>query len=333
MAADRAFFVNDATIPLLIFSILFSTFDAMRMNEIQLSQLLDQARAFINEGKHLHAEQMYHRLIREEPAFLQPYKELASLYAENGNITAGINILVKARRQFPTSGEVTFLLGSLYQQAEEYDKALTCYRLLAAQRLQYVHFNMGVVYFYKGNIPRAEEQIRLTLKLDPNFPKVNETLGELLLYRNAYAEAIRYLKRGIALDPYSWISHHLLGMAYHAIGDTRNAYNEFVLAIEMDPNEAHSWQRCGEVLLEMKRYDEAEQYLRKALELNPNFADALANFGQLYLLKGDPTLSEEYFTKALNLDPRHSRARYGKLRTKVSAQPRNDLNRSGRQKS
>ena len=290
----------------------------MRMNEIQLSQLLDQARAFVNEGKQLHAEQIYHRLIREETLFVQASLELATLYAENDNVNAGINILSKALEKFPGNSEITFMLGNLHLRKDEFDEALSCYQALAGKKIAHIHFNMGIAYFYKNNIKRAEEQFRLTLKLDPQFPKVNESLGELLIRQKSYAAAIHHLKRGIAIDPYSWVSHHLLGAAYHAIVDLKNAYNEFVLAIEMDPNEAQSWQKCGEVLLEMNRYDEAEQYLRKALELKPHFADALANFGQLYFKKGDTARSADYFSQALKLDPNNSQARFGKLQATIS---------------
>jgi protein O-GlcNAc transferase len=287
----------------------------MRLNEIQTSQLLDQARAFANEGKTLHAEQVYRRLINEEPTLIEAHIELASLYAEAGNVAAGISVLAKAHALLPEHVEITFLLGTFHLRAREYDKAITQYQKLTSRKLPHVHFNMGIAYFSKGNFKRAEEQLRLTLKLDPKFPKLNESIGELLTRKGSYAEAIQYLKRGIALDPYSWVSHHLLGVAYHAIQDLKNAYNEFVLAIEMDPNEAHSWQKCGEVLLEMKRVDEAERYLLKALELDPQFADALANVGQLYLMKGDPVQSTEYFNRALSLDPTNARAKTGRIQS------------------
>lgn len=289
------------------------------MNEIQISQLLDQARTYVNEGKYLHAEQLYHRLIREEPKLLQMYTELASVYAEHDRLEAGIHILEKALKQFPGREQPVFMLGSFHLQAKHYDKAIGLFQKLYGRNLPQVHFGAGIAYFYKGNIKRSEEQFRITLKLNPKFPKIHESLGELLIRRGAFAEAIHHLKMGINIDPYSWVSHHLLGTAYHSLNNLKSAYNEFVLAIEMDPNESLSWQKCGEVLLEMQRYDEAEQYLRKALELQPDFADALANFGQLWLLRGDRVQSEEYFNKALRLDPQHPRARSGKLKISRSA--------------
>lgn len=289
------------------------------MNEIQISQLLDQARAYVNEGKYLHAEQLYHRLIREEPQLMEIYTELASVYAENGKVGAGIHILEKALHRFPAHEQLLFMLGSFHLQAGNHDKAIGLLQKLYGKGLPHVHFSAGIAHFYKGNMKRAEEQFRITLNLNPRFPKIHESLGELLIRRGAFAEAIHHLKLGIRGDPYSWVSHHLLGTAYHALNDPKNAYNEFVLAIEMSPNEPLSWQKCGEVLLEMKRYDEAEQYLRKALELQPDFADALANFGQLWLLRGDRVQSEAYFNKALSVDPHHARARFGKLTITRSA--------------
>ena len=50
----------------------------MKMNEIQISRLLDQARAFVQEEKYLHAIQIYRKLAAAEPEFVPAYRELAS---------------------------------------------------------------------------------------------------------------------------------------------------------------------------------------------------------------------------------------------------------------
>jgi Tfp pilus assembly protein PilF len=167
---------------------------------------------------------------------------------------------------------------------------------------------MGVAYFYKNNVKLAEEQFRLTLKYDPHFPKINESLGELLIKRRAYAEAIAYLKKGIAADPYSAVNHHLLGVAYNHVYDWKNAYNEFVLAIEMDPNEPANWQLCGEMLIHLKRFDEAEQYVRKALELHPESVDVLVSLAELYSKRGEVAGAKKYIEQALKIDPKNNRA-------------------------
>ncbi len=281
----------------------------MKLNEIQLATRLDQARAWVEEEKYLHAIQAYLRLIRSEPGFLPAYVELSGLYVELNKFTAATQILFLAEPHFPGNPEITFLLGNVYMRAEEYDKALTCFKRLSSMKLPHVHFNMGVAYFCKNNIPRAEEQFRLTLKYDPRFPKVNESLGELLIRRNAFAEAISYLKKGIDADPYNAVNHQLLGIAYRHLLDWTNAYNEFVIAIEMDPNEPSNWRFCGEMLRHLKRLDEGEQYLRKALELSPASVETLVVLAQVAAAKGDTEKAREFLDHALQLDPVNADAR------------------------
>ena len=279
------------------------------MNEIQLASRIDLAHTLIQEEKHLHAIQVYLRLIRLEPDFIPAYIELSSLYAELGMVTAAGEQLRHIENRYPDNKEITFLLGSLYTRTEEYDTALMYFKKLATLKLPQVHFNMGVAFFYRNNVKLAEEQFRLTLKYDPQFPKINESLGELLIKRNAFAEAIAYLKKGIAADPYSAVNHHLLGVAYSRVYDWKNAYCEFVLAIEMNPNESANWHLCGEMLIQLKRFDEAEQYVRKALELHPQSVDALVVLGQLYTKRGDAAKAKEYIDRALTIDPKNNRAR------------------------
>ena len=281
----------------------------MKLNELQLAARLDEARSWIEDGKPLHAIQAYLRLITAQPKFLTAYIELSSLYVDMGRFDAAVKVLLRAKCNFPDGQEVTYLLGNVHMGAEEYDKALNYFKKLVDMKLPRVHFNMGVAFFCQGNIKRAEEQFRLTMKYDPRFPKINESLGELLLKRNAYAEAIFHLKKGIELDPYNAVSHHLLGMGYRSLFEWKNAYNEFVIAIEMDPQEAANWQLCGEMLMQLKRPDESEQYLRKALELQTESIETLILLSEVFAQKGNSPKAREFIERALRIDPKSSRAR------------------------
>ncbi|MEX0602889.1 MAG: tetratricopeptide repeat protein, partial [Bacteroidota bacterium] len=115
-------------------------------------------------------------------------------------------------------------------------------------------------------------------------------------------------------------AHYLLGVAYSRTNDWRSAHDEFVTAVEMDPNEPSGWQMCGEALLALHQLDEAEQYLRKTLELNPQCTDAVADFGLLYLRRGDLPRAREFFERALFLEPRNERALRGSHELRMADQ-------------
>lgn len=279
----------------------------MGMNEIQIAQYLDQARSLVEEEKVLHAVQLYSRLIRSEPKFVLPYLELSSLYVDNKQHQAAVALLERAVTVLGDDNEILFHLGNLHVRLQEYDRAISIFKQLVGKKIPQVHFNLGVAYFYKNNVKLAEEHFRLTLKYDPHFPRINESIGELLFKRRAYTEAIDFLKRGIDADPYNAVNHYLLGLTYQKLYNWNKAHAEFVLAIDMDPTEALNWQLCGETLMYLKRFPEAEPYLRKAVELQPHSVDALISLGKLLALKGDEELSQEYIGRALKIDPAQAR--------------------------
>ena len=287
------------------------------MNEFQLSRCLDQARSFVEEGKLLHATQVYRRLISEEPGLPRAYLELVSIYEDLERYDAAEKILLQAWERCGGTPEIIYRLGNLHLRCGRYERAVSYYHTLEDTKLPHVHFNLGIAYFYLGNSSRAEKHLHLTLKYDPHFPKINETIADLLIRRKSYGEAVKYLRRGIEIDSYSSTSHYLLGIAYSGLYDWKSAYDEFVTAIDMDPNEARAWEKCGEVLLNLQRLDEAESYLKKALELDPNIADTFVDFGFLSLQRGQPDEAMSYFSRALKLQPNHARAIDGRIQVKV----------------
>lgn len=289
----------------------------MRMNEIQIARILDQARSFVEEEKYLHAYQVYRRLIMAEPAFLAAYLELASLCAERGQLSAGIAVLQEAESRFPGSAEVILRLGNFHLRAEEYDRALTYLKKLALRRLPQVHYAMGIAYFCLNDLKRAEEQFRLTVHIDPAFPRINQSLGELHIRRGAYTEAASVLRRAVESDPYSAACHSLLGHALYCLDDWKKACDEFILAVDMDPGDASAWRMCGESLIALKRLDEAESYLRKALSLAPRSPETLVDLGTVLSRRGDTERALDYIDQALKLDPANHRARQARWKLKA----------------
>ncbi|MBI2619166.1 MAG: tetratricopeptide repeat protein [Ignavibacteriales bacterium] len=299
------------------------------IDEPTLSQMLEQARGYVEERKLLHASQMYRRITEAAPELESAWVELSHVYSELRQYQAAENVLQRAMSRSNDPNKITFLLGNLYFRCGDSNRALTYYKQLLVHERQlsltlrsHLEFNIALCYFSRGNFKLAESHFRKTKRIDPQFPKINESLGELLLRRNVLPEAITVLKQAIVDDPSSWIGHYLLGLAFARRRQWAGAYDEFVSAVEMDPNEPNGWQMCGEVLLALERYEEAERYLRKSLELNPQLTDAIANVGTLYLRRGDSETASECFERALSLEPRNAKALRGKEELHLMAKSR-----------
>jgi len=295
------------------------------IDEPTLSQWLEQARACVDDRKLLHALQLYYKIVAAAPSLDTAWVELAYVQFELKHYAAAERTLLKAVATSEEPQEILFLVGNLYLKLGHHTKALSYYKKLLGHQHElsvdlraHLNFNTALAYYSRGNPKLAEIHFRATRKIDPRFPKINESLGELLLRRAAYTEAIQCLKEAIAIDAHSRIGHYLLGMAYTKVYDWRAAHDEFVAAIEMDPNEPRAWQMCGEVLLSLQRLDEAERYLHKALELNPLLTDAVVDFGYLFLQRGDFQRARECFERALQLEPGHPNALRGTRELKLT---------------
>jgi tetratricopeptide (TPR) repeat protein len=299
----------------------------MILHELHIKDMLEHARAFMVEHKPLHAMQLYHRITTLNPTLDIAWIELAEVYTALHRYDAAERALLTARDYASERNEITFLLGAMHLKVNRYDRAMMYFKeLLTAEHTLSVHqqarlsYHIGLVYCYKKNYKLAEQYFRKTRRLEPQYPKINESIGELLLRRGASTEALRSFDAALDADPYSWIAHYLSGKAYANLYDWRNAYESFASAIDTDPHEPSAWQMCGEVLLMLQQLDEAEQYLRKALELNPLLTDAVVNLGYVYLKRGDRDRAVEWFERALSLDPQHPKAKQGKTEASMHSQ-------------
>jgi tetratricopeptide (TPR) repeat protein len=289
------------------------------MDEPTLYGLLEQARSYVEEGKSLHAIQVYRQLITASPGLAEPWVELFKVYCQLQSFDSAGKLLLESLEFVAEKKEIIFLLGVLHLQTHDNHRALTYFRqlqdsetVLDSEFQSRVHFNLGLVYVQMHRWGLAEHHLRKARQLNPEFPKIDEALSEILLRRGHTREVIEILQAALSKDPYSWLGHYLLGIAFSRARQWKSAYEEFVVATDMDPNEPRSWQKCGECLIALRELDQAEHYLRKALELNPKFTDAVVNYGFLYLERGDRIQAGEIFDKVLAVDPSNAGAREGK---------------------
>ena len=95
----------------------------------------------------------------------------------------------------PDSYHVHQLLGQLYVDRDEDEKALTEYLAVAAARpnLPDVHFWLGHLYWKHGDADHAFAELTRQLEIDPGHPEAHGELGAVLVAKDRTAEAIPHL--------------------------------------------------------------------------------------------------------------------------------------------
>jgi predicted regulator of Ras-like GTPase activity (Roadblock/LC7/MglB family) len=78
--------------------------------------------------------------------------------------------------------------------------------------------------------------------------------------------ALRLVIRGLERHPHDVEAHHLLGVLYREGGDETRAFDEWDIALALDPEHFPSRRAIGMLLAARGEWDAAERHLEKALE-------------------------------------------------------------------
>jgi tetratricopeptide (TPR) repeat protein len=116
----------------------------------------------------------------------------------------------------PDSYQVHQLLGELYADREEDEKAISEYRAVAVAQpdLPGIHYWLGHLYWKHGEADDALRELTRELQLNPLHPEANGELGAVLVEQGHSAEAIPHLQSAIRNKPDLWLAYWQLGRAY-----------------------------------------------------------------------------------------------------------------------
>ena len=130
-------------------------------------------------------------------------------------------------------------------------------------------------YFDRSDslVAASREWIDRSLDLEPDLPEGHAALGHWY-YRTQldYDQALRELEIARQARPSDAGIVTTIASVYRRAGDMDKALDDFVLGAELDPRSAMAPYSVGETLVLLRRYDEAEPWLRRAIEIRPDFA-------------------------------------------------------------
>jgi TolB-like protein/DNA-binding winged helix-turn-helix (wHTH) protein/Flp pilus assembly protein TadD len=146
----------------------------------------------------------------------------------------------------------------------------------------------GLIPMEKGH-RLAREAIERALALDPNLAEAYSQMGRLKKYVDFdWAGADESIRRAIALDPGN--PEYLDQAASSALtfGRSDEALALARRAVELDPLNASSWHRRGEIEFYEGQLAGAEADVKKSLELSPDVFLGPVLLSRIYLMQGRP---------------------------------------------
>ena len=137
-----------------------------------------------------------------------------------------------------------------------------------------------------GKLDIAETLCRQVLSKERENADAIAVLG-FLAYRTGNGEqARRMLIKASEIAPHTANHHFRLGDIHHSFGDIEAAVASYQTALDHDPNFYGVLVNLGNSLLNLQKYNAAEEMSRRAINLVPKSAEAHSNLGQACLKQG-----------------------------------------------
>lgn len=183
----------------------------------------------------------------------------------------------------------------------------------------YEHYLKGRYYWNQRTnegFRKAIELFRQAIDLDPNFARAYVGLADSQAFleiegvppRDQYETALGIITRALEIDDTLGEAHASFALLMHNKDwDFTGAEREYRRALELTPSYASAYHWCGELLVQLGRFDEAFELYRQASALDPLSSAIGSDIGLAWYFAGDYDRAITELRKSIEADPTFSR--------------------------
>jgi tetratricopeptide (TPR) repeat protein len=271
--------------------------EAVRLDPKNAQALNNLGIVHFEQKKFAKAIEYYERALAQRPNMAEALNNLGNARRMTGDIDGAVQAYQDALVQRAVYPEAYNNLGTLLQLDRKFEEAEHALRKAIQQNSRYIeaHNNLAQLLFSqkkevdalrvlgdalkfapknvqtllltskiqlrRGNLPAAEQGIRIAVQQEPENPDVLTVFGQVLHETDRYEEAIEVLEKAVAKNPKNPETQNFYGVALKSVG----------------------------------RLEEAREHILKALKLNDGMYGAYANLNDLVDFSTGP--GEELFNR------------------------------------
>ncbi|KAL9658099.1 hypothetical protein ABK040_013012 [Willaertia magna] len=238
------------------------------------------------------------------------------------------------------------ILGDLYYDQADYDKAITCYRevidnidknhidsingigrcyyaqskeecLIYFERalnvnpnLDYLNYNVGLGYKLKKQVDQTIYYYKKAIDINPNYYNATYYLAEIYYDKEEYELALPLYKKANEIRPNESDPLNNIGRCYYALGKNTEAIQWYERGLNVLPTSQYMTFNIGLCYKAMKQIDKAMDYYRKAHNMSPTYLSPINGLGLIYKDQGSLELAIDWFRKAITIDPNYYNSLY-----------------------
>jgi tetratricopeptide (TPR) repeat protein len=267
---------------------------------------------------------------------------LALTYRSLKNYATGLIRVNEDLKQYPDNVDLLYIAAYLHYRRNDTKESmiLTSRAYTVAPKDWRIHQLFALNYISFNMLEAAKLSLKQAIALNPNNAELQYQLARLYFTLGSFVDSIEISKKALAITPDYPEVYYNLALSYEGSGNVELATQSFQKAIELDRkyNKRDEWplvdfavyQRMGgnpeasisllkealtinpdspkanyemgELLRDMRRYDEARKYLETALKLDPCNARTIYSLAIVTRQLGDTTKSASLFKQFQEVD-------------------------------
>lgn len=234
-------------------------------------------------GRAAEAAEAFERTLTQNPDMVSAWEFLGRAQLSLGLAPEATRSFERVRESGPTSSQNDLLLGVLYLDAGEYDKATMAAQDASVDDPARAGILRARILMARGELAAAERTLREALRLDESISAAHATLTRILLRRRTdMPEALVHAQRAIELarneaEPGAKRNlHEILGRVQAELGQVNDAEAAFNQEIARFPDNLPAYVSLAGLYFLTGRAESGEATLRRMQEANPGPASSQA---------------------------------------------------------
>lgn len=192
-----------------------------------MDEKLKEAFGYHKQGKLTEAKQLYEKILKQEPENAEAWDLIGLLYYQINDFNKAEECIKNALKYSP---RLYYLenLARVYLDSEKYDVAASLYSDIVKHSPKYEnYFNLAMAYKGDKQWDKAKNAYYKSLEINPDGYESYYNLAYLALNDNDPQEAISCYKKALAINPNDWESMYFLSLAQMQAKDYKNGLKSF----------------------------------------------------------------------------------------------------------
>ncbi|KAG8194872.1 hypothetical protein JTE90_029163 [Oedothorax gibbosus] len=315
---------------------------ALLINSHHPRALFNLACLYSKQGRTPIAQELLQRAIELDTEFIEAYSSLATIHAEGGRLEDAEGLHLKALAMDPNNADSFNNYGTFLQKTGRVEEAIQQYRqamrlqpnhtvaiVNAARSLRSlknnreaeelykralsinsepkIMDNLGVLYISAGRIADANKLYKELYQKFSGYVEGKVHFAQVLMQERSFQQAEVLLLSVIQDNTTHRDALHQLSLLYSQVNRTTEALEHILKSLNLCSSSEVSCAQMhvdhGDILKDMKNWDDAAQSYRMAIQLDPKLSHAHVNLAVINHLQGECHQALRHYHEAYMLDP------------------------------